>query len=96
MVLLFINFVLSLGIQVGQLMLESHKSLSKDFEVSCSELDTLVDLAMQCDGVLGSRMTGGGFGKRNNVYYFCRLLILFLQISFNRRVHCHPCAISRY
>lgn len=45
-------------------MLESHQSLSSDFEVSCHELDKLVDLAMQCDGVLGSRMTGGGFGER--------------------------------
>ena len=44
-------------------MLESHKSLSSDFEVSCHELDKLVDLAMQCDGVVGSRMTGGGFGE---------------------------------
>ena len=50
--------------KVGALMLESHKSLSNDFEVSCHELDKLVDLAMQCDGVLGSRMTGGGFGER--------------------------------
>ncbi|CRK97610.1 CLUMA_CG010996, isoform A [Clunio marinus] len=49
-------------ITVGRLMLESHKSLSSDFEVSCHELDKLVDLAMQCNGVLGSRMTGGGFG----------------------------------
>lgn len=49
-------------------MLESHKSLSNDFEVSCHELDKLVDLAMQCDGVLGSRMTGGGFGE--NFYFF--------------------------
>lgn len=45
-------------------MLESHKSLSSDFEVSCHELDKLVDLAMHCEGVLGSRMTGGGFGER--------------------------------
>lgn len=43
-------------------MSESHKSLSSDFEVSCQELDQLTELAMQCDGVLGSRMTGGGFG----------------------------------
>jgi galactokinase len=34
-------------------MLESHKSLSSDFEVSCHELDKLVDLAMKCKGVLG-------------------------------------------
>lgn len=49
-------------------MLESHKSLSSDFEVSCHELDKLVDLAMQCDGVLGSRMTGGGFGELENFF----------------------------
>jgi hypothetical protein len=34
-------------------MVESHKSLSSDFEVSCHELDQLVDLAMKCKGVLG-------------------------------------------
>ena len=33
-----------------------------DYEVSCGELDKLVSLALQGDGVLGSRMTGGGFG----------------------------------
>lgn len=34
----------------------------KDFEVSCSELDVLVELAMEVEGVFGSRLTGGGFG----------------------------------
>ncbi len=47
---------------LGQLMYESHESLSKDFEVSCAELDLLVELARETPGVLGSRMTGGGFG----------------------------------
>ncbi|XP_077980285.1 galactokinase-like [Glandiceps talaboti] len=46
----------------GELMVESHKSLRDDYEVSCSELDELVDAAMEVDGVYGSRMTGGGFG----------------------------------
>jgi galactokinase len=46
----------------GQLMNESHRSLRDDYEVSCSELDLLVELASACDGVYGSRMTGGGFG----------------------------------
>lgn len=46
---------------MGQLMCESHKSLRDDFEVSCTELDVLVEAAINC-GVLGSRMTGGGFG----------------------------------
>ena len=48
--------------RLGQLMYESHESLSTDFEVSCKELDLLVDLASKTEGVLGSRMTGGGFG----------------------------------
>ena len=46
----------------GGLMLASHESLRDLYEVSCMELDMLVDLAMDYDGVLGSRMTGGGFG----------------------------------
>ena len=47
----------------GQLMYESHQSLRDDFEVSCDELDQLVELARSVEGVYGSRMTGGGFGK---------------------------------
>ncbi|MGC1967300.1 MAG: hypothetical protein WA673_12620, partial [Candidatus Acidiferrales bacterium] len=46
----------------GRLMRESHRSLRDDFEVSCPEADTLVELACGLDGVYGSRMTGGGFG----------------------------------
>ena len=46
----------------GKLMSESHQSLRDDFEVSCPELDLLVKLALNTDGVLGSRMTGAGFG----------------------------------
>ncbi|MEO8573494.1 MAG: galactokinase [Pyrinomonadaceae bacterium] len=46
----------------GKLMKESHKSLRDDYEVSCAELDFLVDTATVIDGVYGARMTGGGFG----------------------------------
>ena len=46
----------------GSLMGESHSSLRDDYEVSCAELDLLVELANQVEGVYGSRMTGGGFG----------------------------------
>lgn len=46
----------------GQLMIESHMSLRDDYNVSCEELDSLVELALEVEGVLGSRMTGGGFG----------------------------------
>nr|WP_294467355.1 galactokinase [uncultured Sellimonas sp.] len=48
--------------QFGRLMNESHISLRDDYEVSCEEIDILVDLAWQIDGVIGSRITGGGFG----------------------------------
>ena len=43
-------------------MYESHESLAKLFEVSCKELDALVEIASGVEGVFGSRMTGGGFG----------------------------------
>jgi len=46
----------------GRLMNESHVSLRDDYEVSCPEVDLLVELAWRCGGVLGSRITGGGFG----------------------------------
>ncbi|XP_021914614.1 galactokinase-like isoform X2 [Zootermopsis nevadensis] len=46
----------------GELMVASHESLKTDYEVSCKELDELVAAALEVDGVLGSRMTGGGFG----------------------------------
>jgi len=47
---------------MGRLFVESHRSLQNDYEVSCAELDFLVDSALAIEGVLGARMTGGGFG----------------------------------
>lgn len=46
----------------GELMNQSHISLRDDYEVSCKEIDVLVDLAWKVPGVVGSRITGGGFG----------------------------------
>ena len=46
----------------GALMNASHASLRDDYEVSCPELDLLAETAQAIPGVLGSRMTGGGFG----------------------------------
>lgn len=46
---------------VGKKMYETHRGLSKDYEVSCEELDFLNDIAKEC-GVTGSRIMGGGFG----------------------------------
>ena len=47
---------------LGELLFESHHSLRDDYEVSCEELDVLVELAQAQDDVFGARMTGGGFG----------------------------------
>ena len=62
----------------GRLMAESHASLRDDYEVSCKELDTMVDIAARQPGVIGSRMTGGGFGgctinlvREDRVTEFC-------------------------
>jgi len=46
----------------GKLMNLSHDGLKEEYEVSCFELDTMVELARSVDGVLGARMTGAGFG----------------------------------
>jgi galactokinase len=48
--------------EMGKLITESHRSLRDDYEVSCPELDFLVDTSLEIPGVWGARMTGGGFG----------------------------------
>ncbi len=47
---------------MGELMAASHASLRDDYEVSCPELDLMVECAQRCPGLIGARMTGGGFG----------------------------------
>lgn len=49
-------------VALGKLMFETHEGLSQDYEVSCKELDFLVDYVKDLDHVLGARMMGGGFG----------------------------------
>jgi galactokinase len=61
-------------IEMGKLMSASHHSLKVDYEVSCGELDLLVELAEVQPGVLGARMTGGGFGGCTvNLVERCRI-----------------------
>jgi galactokinase len=48
--------------ELNQLMADSHSSLRDDYKVSCPELDLMVEIAMRQRGILGARMTGGGFG----------------------------------
>ena len=67
------SFVAASGVgdlgRMGELFVESHRSLRDDYEVSCEELDFLVDTATRIEGVYGARMAGGGFGgcRRNLV-----------------------------
>ena len=60
------GFAAALGaddlVRAGQLMVESHRSLRDDYEVSTEALDTLVDRLLGIDGVFGARLTGAGFG----------------------------------
>lgn len=48
--------------EFGELMIQSHESLRTLYEVTCMELDVMVEEALKVEGVLGSRMTGAGFG----------------------------------
>ncbi|MBQ7505935.1 MAG: galactokinase [Lachnospiraceae bacterium] len=75
----------------GRLMNESHISLRDDYEVSCEEIDCLVETAWRVDGVLGSRITGGGFGgctvsivENAAVEEFERKVLEEYKIRFNR------------
>ncbi|MFL6416308.1 MAG: galactokinase [Bryobacteraceae bacterium] len=48
--------------KMGRLFVASHRSMQYDYEISCGEIDFLVDTALKIPGVYGARMTGGGFG----------------------------------
>src|SRR5208282_3197980 len=48
--------------ELGRLMAEAHRSYSQDFEGSCVEADAMVALAQDLPGLIGARLTGGGFG----------------------------------
>lgn len=80
---------------VGALMYESHRSLRDDFEVSCPELDVLVDIASEIGvpgGVFGSRMTGGGFGGCTVTLVRTRHVAAVaerLAIEYQRRTRCN-------
>ncbi len=71
---------------LGELMRQSHHSLREDYEVSCRELDLLVELGSAQDDVLGSRMMGGGFGgctvnlvRREGIEKFCNEVVMNYQ-----------------
>jgi galactokinase len=84
--------------ELGHIMRTGHESLRDDFEVSCVELDALVDAAYAIGkrgGVVGSRMTGGGFGgstvslvKTESAAEVKRSLEDFYQEKFGRDLNC--------
>jgi galactokinase len=84
-----------------QLMTDSHRSLRDDYEVSCRELDIMVGLAMQQRGVLGARMTGGGFGgctinlvQAAESDRFCDRVAEGYQAAIGRRPDIYVCEAS--
>jgi galactokinase len=83
--------------RLGLLMYESHESLKDDYEVTCDELDMLVDAARTVDGVVGARMTGGGFGgctinliRRGAVEMFVSSIADRFRQTFGRETEIFP------
>jgi len=79
-------------ISFGEQMYKSHEGLSKKYEVSCEELDFLVDVAKKSGSVIGSRMMGGGFGgctinliKKENYKSFTDLVSDEFEKKFDRK-----------
>jgi galactokinase len=85
--------------EVGRLMAEAHASYSKDFEGSCPEADAMVEMAQDLPGLVGARLTGGGFGgctvnlvKRENAKAFAETLAsrYFAKFGIHPQIHiCH-------
>lgn len=85
----------------GQLMYGSHEGLSRWYEVSCPELDTLVDIARHQPGVLGARMMGGGFGgctinlvRAENLDAFMAVITKQYKASTGKDTYIHVCKIE--
>jgi galactokinase len=87
--------------QFGKLMRESHVSLRDDFQVSCEELDLMVELADEIAGVYGARMTGGGFGgctinlvKRDRVEEFQAIVSAGYENATGQRPDIYVCTAA--
>lgn len=87
--------------QFGKLMYASHESLREDYQVSCRELDLLVEIAGRCDGVYGARMTGGGFGgctvnlvRAETVENFIAEITEAYEWVTKTKPECHVCLAS--
>ncbi|MCK8491037.1 galactokinase [Spirosoma sp. RP8] len=85
----------------GQLMYGSHEGLSQWYEVSCPELDTLVEIAREHPGVLGARMMGGGFGgctinlvREDALEDFTELITKQYKARTGKDTYLHACKIQ--
>ena len=87
--------------EVGRLMAEAHRSYSKDFEGSCPEADAMVELAQDLPGLIGARLTGGGFGgctinlvERSHAKAFAEALASRYEAKFGIHPQIHICHAS--
>ena len=87
--------------KMGITLIESHRSLRDDYQVSCAELDFLVETALAIPGVLGARMTGGGFGgstvnlvRKEAVPALKTALLEKYAAEFGRKPELHLCVAS--
>ena len=85
--------------KLGELLFGSHNGLQHQYKVSCDELDFLVDLAKDCDDVIGSRMMGGGFGgctinivKKGKAGAFVEKVAPLYKEKFNKE--CSPYSVN--
>lgn len=86
---------------LGTLITKTHDGLSKQYGVSCDELDFLVEKALQQEGVLGARMMGGGFGgcsinlvKKQKMQKFIDTLTELYQKEYNIDLQVYPIKIA--
>lgn len=87
--------------QFGILMNESHVSMRDDFEISCPEINRLVELSQSFDGVAGARLTGAGFGgctvaiiKNDRIADFKQILIPAYEGETDRVAEVYVCAAT--
>jgi galactokinase len=85
--------------KLGELIFDAHNGLQHQYKVSCDELDFLVDLAKECDDVIGSRMMGGGFGgctinivKKGKATAFVEKVAPLYKEKFNKE--CSPYSVN--
>ncbi len=87
--------------ELGRLMAEAHRSYSQDFEGSCAEADAMVAMAQDLPGLIGARLTGGGFGgctinlvEQNHAQTFAESLALRYAAKFGIQPQIHICHAS--